>query len=71
MRRLSSAAEDLMNTNCSVMDIALKYGYENPESFSRAFSKFHHATPAEVKKGHSASLFPPLSIKVNLSSCKK
>ncbi len=36
MRRLSLAADELMRTNEKVIDIALKYGYDTPESFSRA-----------------------------------
>ena len=40
MRRLSLAADELMRTNEKVIDIALKYGYDTPESFSRAFYPF-------------------------------
>lgn len=40
MRRLTLAAEDLLRTKEKIIDIALKYGYDTPESFSRAFSRF-------------------------------
>ena len=41
MRRLTEAGIELKSTNCRVLDMALKYGYESPESFTRAFQKFH------------------------------
>ena len=40
-RRLSLAAQELHNTGITVLDAALKYGYESPESFAKAFSRFH------------------------------
>lgn len=49
-RRLSQAGSELSATDCKVIDVALKYGYETPESFSRAFTKFHGITPSEAKK---------------------
>ena len=41
MRRLSLAGEELSKGNAKIIDIALKYGYDTPESFSRAFARFH------------------------------
>ena len=41
MRRLSLAGEELSKGNAKIIDIALKYGYDTPESFSRAFTRFH------------------------------
>ncbi len=38
MRRLSLAGEELSRGNAKIIDIALKYGYDTPESFSRAFT---------------------------------
>lgn len=48
-RRLSSSAYDLMS-NHNVLNVVLKYGYENATSFSRAFEKFHGIKPNKVKK---------------------
>lgn len=66
-RRLTLAGNDLVNTNCRVIDIALKYGYENPDSFTRAFSVFHGITPSSVREG-GASLksFSRLYLKLTL-----
>ena len=40
-RRLTQAGSELASTDSRVIDTALKYGYDSPESFSRAFVKFH------------------------------
>ena len=48
-RRLSQAGLDLYMKKGKIIDIALKYGYENATSFSRAFSKFHGIKPSQVK----------------------
>ncbi len=47
-RRLSNAGADLFRGE-KIIDIALKYQYENPTSFSRAFEKFHGIKPSQVK----------------------
>ena len=67
MRRLSSAASDIINTDEKVIDIALKYGYDTPESFSRAFSRFHGVTPSEAKRGAAVKSFTRLSVKLSLT----
>lgn len=38
-RRLTLAAFELQQSDAKVIDTALKYGYESPEAFSRAFKK--------------------------------
>lgn len=50
-RRLTLAAFELINNKSSVLDIALKCGYDSSEGFSRAFKEFHGINPNEVKKG--------------------
>ncbi len=66
-RRLTLAAMELQTTDISVMNAAYKYGYESPESFSKAFSRFHGSTPKQAKqKGAKLHLFNPLVIKIIL-----
>ncbi len=66
-RRLTLAALELQQTDVSVIDAAYKYGYESPESFSKAFSRFHGSTPKQAKKkGAKIHLFNPLVIKITL-----
>ncbi|MCL2323815.1 MAG: AraC family transcriptional regulator, partial [Oscillospiraceae bacterium] len=52
-RRLTLAGVELKNSSNKIIDIAYKYGYENPESFSRAFTRFHGFSPlmARSQKG--------------------
>lgn len=49
-RRLTLAGKELKNTGCKVIDVALKYGYENPDSFSRAFTGFHGISPSAARE---------------------
>ncbi|MDD3346989.1 AraC family transcriptional regulator [Oscillibacter sp.] len=67
MRRLALAAEDLMRTNDKVIDIAYRYGYDTPESFSRAFTRFHGVTPTQARHGGSVKSFSRLSVKLILA----
>ena len=65
-RRLSQAALDLQNTEDRVIDIALRYCYETPESFAKAFTRFHGATPSQVRGGAAARVFLPLTIRLSV-----
>lgn len=67
MRRLSLAAADLANTDEKIIDIALKYGYDTPESFSRAFTRFHGITPTNAKHGENIKSFSRISVKLILT----
>lgn len=49
-RRLTMAAMELLTADTRVIDVALKYGYESPVSFARAFYAMHGMNPSEVKK---------------------
>lgn len=67
-RRLALAGNELSAADDKVIDIALKYGYESPESFARAFSRFHGVTPSEAKKeGAKLKSFSRLSVKIILN----
>jgi len=62
-RRLYHAALELVKTDGKVIDIALKYGYDTPESFTKAFTRFHGASPSEVRKDMKlVKAFHPLKI---------
>ena len=64
-RRLTLAGSELTSTEEKTIDIALKYGYECPESFTRAFSKFHGITPSEARKdGSKLKSFSRLSVQI-------
>lgn len=65
-RRLTLAGNDLLSKKMKVIDIAFKYGYETPESFSRAFQKFHGILPSQVQNGSSLKSFSRLSVRLDL-----
>lgn len=67
-RRLSLAGSELLRSDDKIINIALKYGYDTPESFSRAFSRFHEIAPSQAKN-NSAVLksFSRLSVKLILN----
>lgn len=66
-RRLTLAGSELVSTGMKVIDIALKYGYDSPDSFTKAFTRFHGATPASVRKGETMiKSFASLKIKLTL-----
>lgn len=67
MRRLSMAASDLAGKEDKVIDVALRYGYDTPESFTRAFTRFHGITPKEAKRGGKIKSFSRLSVKLILT----
>ena len=67
MRRLSMAGKELASSDSRVIDVAFKYGYETPESFSRAFARFHGVAPSQAKQGGVAlKSFSPISVKLIL-----
>ena len=65
-RRLYQAALDLQNSDERVTDIALKYCYETTESFTKAFTRFHGATPSQVRAGSDYKTFLPLTLKLTV-----
>ena len=67
LRRLSLAGAELANGKEKVIDIALKYGYDSPDSFGKAFQKFHGITPSQARADSSMlKSFSRLSIKISL-----
>lgn len=66
-RRLSLAGSELSSTDIRVIDAALKYGYDSPESFTRAFVRFHGITPSQAKKENSSlKSFSRISVQIIL-----
>ncbi len=62
-RRLSLAASDLLSTDEKIIDIALKYGYDSPDSFTKAFTRFHNVTPTDVRRNEATiKSYAPLTI---------
>lgn len=62
-RRLYLAALELCTGRVKVIDLAYKYGYDTPESFAKAFSRFHGVTPVRMK-GDVAKIRPFLPLQI-------
>ena len=66
-RRLALAGSELVSTDEKIIDIALKYGYDSPDSFTKSFIRFHGVTPTAVRKGGAMiKSFASLKIKFTL-----
>ena len=66
-RRLTLAAFELKNSNMKVIDIAIKYQYNSPDSFTRAFQNLHGITPSEAKRnGHSLKAYPRMTFALQI-----
>ena len=66
-RRMTLAAQELTRADVKVIDVAVKYGYDSPDSFAKAFQRFHGITPSQAKEpGAPLRSFAPLHIKITL-----
>lgn len=66
-RRLSMAGIELAKGDIKVIDAALKYGYESPDSFAKAFQKFHGVLPSQARcNGSNLKSFSRLVLKISL-----
>ena len=66
-RRLTLAGEELSRGGVKVIDAALKYGYDSPDSFARAFARFHGISPSAAReRGARLNAFAPMKIRVIL-----
>lgn len=66
-RRLSNAVFDLYKGNCKIIDLAIKYNYNNATSFSRAFKNFHGIKPSLVNSETKLKNFPRIVFDENIS----
>ena len=66
-RRLSLAGQELAASKAKVIDVVMKYRYETPESFTKAFSRFHGLPPSTIrKKRDRLKSFDPLAIHIHV-----
>ena len=70
-RRMTLAAQELTGGGERIIDIAMKYGYDSPDSFARAFQRFHGITPSRAREpGAELRSLAPLHIKISLEGGK-
>ena len=71
-RRMSLAAVDLQSSKVKIIDVALKYGYQSPTAFNRAFQSVHGIAPSLAReKGVSVKSFPPISFKITIKGVEE
>ena len=71
-RKLTLAAQELaMSSDARVLDVALKYGYDSPESFAKAFRRVHGTTPSAAREpGANLKAYPRISFHLSLKGDK-
>lgn len=65
LRRLANAADHLVKNQTRIIDLALDFGFENHETFTRAFKETYRMTPEEYRarpRPLSHFLMPDLSM---------
>lgn len=66
-RRLTLSALDLQGSSEKVIDIAMKYGYDSPDSFARAFHNMHGVTPTEARTlGVKLKAYPRITFHISI-----
>ncbi|WP_400163679.1 AraC family transcriptional regulator [Brevibacillus sp. TJ4] len=66
-RRLTRAVYDLKENNMRVIDVALKYGYDSADSFTRAFTSLHGVTPSKARQnGHLLKAYPRMTFQLTV-----
>ena len=71
-RRLSQAVFDIQSGNEKMIDIAIKYGYESPTAFTRAFKEPHGTTPMSARRlGVVLKTYPPISFVLTIKGVEQ
>ena len=71
-RRLTLAAYDLRNSDIKVIDVAVKYGYDSADAFTKAFIKQHGITPTESRNLCAVlKIYPPASFHILIKGAKE
>lgn len=71
-RKLTLAAMELQSNDVKVIDLAVKYGYDNGDSFTRAFVRQHGVTPTVARqKGVILKIFIPLTFQIKIKGVQE
>ncbi|MDE6313456.1 MAG: AraC family transcriptional regulator [Lachnospiraceae bacterium] len=66
-RKLALAGQELLAEDVTVMELAMKYGYDSPDSFTKAFTRFHGYSPSVVRRDKTMlKAFAPLQLTISL-----
>ena len=70
-RRMSRAAVDLQSGE-KVIDVGLRYGYQSPTAFNRAFQAIHGVAPSAVRdEGTPVKSYPPLRFTIMIKGAEE
>lgn len=65
-RRLSEASLKLQRDPVRVIDVAIKYGYQSADGFTRAFKDWCGLNPSEVKSSTQLKVFPRMTFQLTV-----
>lgn len=67
LRKLSCAATYLRQNADKIIDVAMKFGYDSPDAFTKAFQAVHNVTPSQARKSNvSLKAFPPMTFQLTI-----
>lgn len=70
-RRLTLAAHDIRAGKNKIIDIAMRYRYDSPAAFTRAFTQLHGTTPKSARDtGVTLKVYPRLTFKFILKGAE-
>jgi len=71
-RKMTLAALELQKGGAHVLDLSLRYGYQSPTAFNRAFQSVHGVSPSEAKRqGAALRAYPPLHFQFVVKEVEK
>lgn len=56
-RRMTLAAQEFTRDDVKVIDVAVKYSYDSPDSFTKAFQRFHGITPSQAREAFCSAAY--------------
>ena len=66
-RKMTLAALELKRSNVKIIDLAIKYGYESADSFSRAFQELHGIKPSLARNARvTLKAYPRITFHISI-----
>ncbi len=71
-RRLTLAAFNLRRSDIKVLDVAVKYGWDSADAFTKAFTRQHGITPTQARNlNEPLKIYPPASFYILIKGAKE
>lgn len=66
-RKMTKAAFELQRSDIKILELSIKYGYDSPTSFSRAFQSIHKISPSIARnKNITLKTYPKLTFSLSI-----